>query len=96
MTIRKEASVVSIATAIGLVTASLAGGMYMGGVQADVDTLKQDATKIETLIQTAATAAADRARIEVRQEALRRDMDTANRKLDKLDDKLDRLLEQTK
>lgn len=96
MTQRKEASFVSIATAIGLVTSALVGGMYVGGVQADVNTLKQSSTKVETLIDRAATAQAERARIAARQEALRRDVDVANRKLDSLDDKLDKLLEQTK
>lgn len=38
---RKDASFVSVATAIGLVTAALSGGMYMGALASDVETLEE-------------------------------------------------------
>jgi hypothetical protein len=41
---RKEASFVSIATAIGLISVALSGGMYVGALANDVDTLKEQTT----------------------------------------------------
>ncbi len=37
---RKQASFISIATAVGLVTGALAGGMWLGAIANEVDTLQ--------------------------------------------------------
>jgi septal ring factor EnvC (AmiA/AmiB activator) len=39
---RKDASFVSVATALALVTTALGGGMYMGALANDVEQLEQD------------------------------------------------------
>jgi hypothetical protein len=39
---RKEASFTSVATAIGLITTALSGGMYVGALANDVETLKKE------------------------------------------------------
>jgi hypothetical protein len=39
---RKEASFTSVATAIGLITTALGGGMYVGALANDVETLKKE------------------------------------------------------
>ena len=38
---RKEASFVSVATAVGLIAAALSGGMFMGALASDVETLEE-------------------------------------------------------
>lgn len=38
---RKDASFVSVATAVGLVGAALSGGLYMGALASDVETLEE-------------------------------------------------------
>ena len=60
--IRKEASFVSVATAVGLITAALAGGAWVGAVENDVESLKQAQVqqtedhdrliKVETKVET--------------------------------------------
>lgn len=44
---KKEASFISVATAIGLITTALGGGMYVGALANDVATLKQEHTAEE-------------------------------------------------
>lgn len=46
---RKEASFVSVATAVGLLTTAVGGGMWMGALATDVETLKEEKSKVEQI-----------------------------------------------
>lgn len=46
---RKEASFISVATAFGLITTAIGGGMYVGALASDVDTLKEEKQKVEQI-----------------------------------------------
>jgi hypothetical protein len=48
---KKEASFVSVATAVALVTMAVSGGMYVGALASDVETLEKEQEKQEEQIQ---------------------------------------------
>lgn len=48
---RKEASFTSVATLIGLLVTCLGGGMYVGALASDVETLKDEADKVDQIAE---------------------------------------------
>lgn len=88
---RKEASVVSVATAITLIFAAISGGTWVGAIASDVDTLKEEKEKVEEIQTTVNENTVAVARVEVRQEAILRAQIMQDKKLDKIIEKLEEL-----
>lgn len=88
---RKEASAISIMTAIGLITTALGGGMYVGALANEVDTLKEEKQKVEEIQEEVKENTVAVARVEVRQEAILRAQVVQDKKLDKILEKLEEM-----
>lgn len=87
---RKEASFVSVATAVTLGAMVLSGGMYVGSMAQEVEQLKKDVTEIEkiredvtTIKVTQATLIAQQSAALIRQAT---QQETLNKILEKLED----------
>jgi hypothetical protein len=88
---RKEASVVSVMTAIGLITTALGGGMYVGALANEVESLAQEKEKTTEIQKEVKQNTVAVARVEVRQEAILRAQVQQDKKLDKILDKLEEM-----
>jgi hypothetical protein len=86
---RKEASFVSIATAVGLITGALSGGMYMGSLAQEVEQVKKDVEKVEEIQRDVTTIKVTQAGLIASQAAILRAQDTQDKKLDKILEKLE-------
>ena len=73
-----------VAVNASMALAMVAGFIWVGTVDADVENLKKDTIKIEQVQRTVQATSVKVARMEVRQEALKEDVEDVNDKLDRL------------
>lgn len=86
---RKEASFVSIATAVGLVTGALGGGMWMGSLAQEVENVKEDVAKVEEIQKDVTTIKVTQATLIAQQAAAMIRQAEQDRKLDRIIEKLE-------
>ncbi len=88
---RKEASFVSVMTAVGLVTASLGGGMFVGALANDVENLKEEKDKIEQVQEEVKQNSIALATVATAQSYIIRQQTVQDKKLDAILEKLEEL-----
>jgi DNA-binding FadR family transcriptional regulator len=88
---RKEASFISVMTAVGLVTTALGGGMYVGALANDVETLKKEKDKIEQVQEDVTSNKVALASVSATQTYILRKQTEQDKKLDKILEKLEAL-----
>lgn len=88
---RKEASAISIMTAIGLITTALGGGMYVGALAQEVETLAQEKEKVAEIQREVKENSETLAVVETRQEFMLIEQAKQDKKLDKILDKLEEM-----
>lgn len=91
MTQRKEASFVSVITAIGLASTALGGGMYVGALASDVETLKEEKEKVTQIQKDVQANTVVLAGMTVQQAAIIKEQAKQDKKLDRILDKLEEL-----
>ena len=88
---RKEASLFSVGTAIALLGVAASGGVWVGAIASDVDTLKEDKQKIEKIEDEVKQNTVKLTEVATNQEHLLAEVDKQDKKLDKILDKLEEL-----
>jgi hypothetical protein len=95
---RIKASPLSIGTMIAMVTLTLSGGMYVGGLSTTVvgieAALAEDDEREKKDLAADRIAEQSRARIEQKQEEFRRDIDDLKEGQEKGNEKLDKILDE--
>jgi ACT domain-containing protein len=86
---RKEASFVSIATAITLVATAASGGMWMGSLAQEVEDIKEDVTKIEKIEEDVTDIKVTQAAMIAQAAAIMREQAQQDKKLDRIIEKLE-------
>ena len=89
--VRKEASFVSVVTAIGLATTALGGGMYVGALANDVNTLKQEKDKVELVQRKVQENSEALVAVQTKQSFMLAAQVKQDKKLDKILEKLEDL-----
>ena len=83
----------NISTAINtaMALAMVSGFIWVGTVDADVETLKKEADKVEQITSTVQAMAIEQATMKVRQEIAQRDIKVISTNVDKILEKLDEI-----
>ena len=71
--------------------AMVSGFIWVGTVDADVETLKKEADKVEQITSTVQAMAIEQATMKVRQEIAQRDIKVISTNVDKILEKLDEI-----
>lgn len=88
---RKEASAVSVMTAIGLVTTALGGGMYVGALANEVDSLKDEKEKVEEIQKDVSEMKSTLTEVQTTQKFVLQEQTKQDKKLDKILEKLEEM-----
>lgn len=88
---RKQASYISIATALAMGTSAVAGGMWVGAIANEVDTLKEEKAKVTAIQENVQENSITLAEVQAKQEAMAKTQEKQDKKLDRILDKLEEL-----
>jgi len=88
---RKEASIFSIGTAIALIGMVGTGGVWIGAIASDVDTLKEEADKVEQIAAEVKENTETLIAVSTTQTYIIVEQAKQDKKLDKILDKLEEL-----
>ncbi len=86
-----RASNFSIGTAVALLGIAASGGVWVGAIASDVDTLKDEKAKITQIEKDVKENTVTLARVATNQEHLLVEQDKQDKKLDKILDKLEEM-----
>lgn len=86
---RGNASITSVLTAVGLLSASIGGGIYVGAIANEVQTLEEEVKKVEDVQQDLHDVEVKLTAVITRQEFMLQEQAKQDKKLDKIIDKLE-------
>ncbi len=89
MTPRKEASYISVATAVALTIAAISGGITLGALANDVERLKEDQSEVKEIRKEVKKNTVALASLSATQTAMLKAQEKQDVKLDRILDKLD-------